>query len=396
MQIQRIKSVKKLGYKPCLDFTVESKDHNFYANKILVSNSISYSHITAYTTYLKAKYPTEFFLSCLKIARLEADPIACITGIQNELRHFDIKLLPVDILKSKEDYSIEGKDIRMGLIGIKGLSEKALEKLKNFSAICSNKFILFQSLLETKIPINISSALILSGCFDSISNGITRTKLLMELELFKLLTPREVPFVLGVGEKYNYDLVRIIKDMAGTLKNETGKPIIKDTRLVTLRKNFEPIKQKYDANIKHEKLSYYIFEQNFLGFSYTTTLKAIFDENCDDLIYLSELVNSKNQEDLRFRAAVQVVELENRVSREKKKEYLLIHAKDDTAQTRLMLFGQERIESCRSFNGRNVKEGDIIVVNGTKKANSTAIFLESLSIQENPVVIKKSELLRDE
>jgi DNA polymerase III alpha subunit len=46
--------------------------------------------------------------------------------------YFGTKLLPPHIIKSDMDFKIEGEDIRFGLLSIKGISDKSIEKLNNF------------------------------------------------------------------------------------------------------------------------------------------------------------------------------------------------------------------------------------------------------------------------
>ena len=58
---------------------------NYSFNK---SHSISYAARAAATTYLKFKYPQEFFLSLLKMTRHEPDPILEISKIQTEILGF--------------------------------------------------------------------------------------------------------------------------------------------------------------------------------------------------------------------------------------------------------------------------------------------------------------------
>ena len=90
---------------------------NYSFNK---SHSIAYAALAAATVYLKFNYPKEFFLALLQMSKFEPDPIAEISKIQKELVHFNIELLRPDILKSKDDFSIEGDNIRFGLSSIKG------------------------------------------------------------------------------------------------------------------------------------------------------------------------------------------------------------------------------------------------------------------------------------
>lgn len=397
MQAQRIKSIKQLGTQNTIDLEVNHPDHNFYAEGIVTSNShsLATSYLSALTVYLKYKHPLQYYWSCLVATKNLTNPVDEVSLIEKELKYFNIQLLPPDILKSSEEYTIEGNNIRMGLSGLKGLSGKGLEKLRDFKSVVNDKFALFQSLLSSKIPLNVCCSLILSGAFDSISCGAKRSKLLLELEVFKLLTAKELNFLINKGLEYNYDLLAIIKDMAEKLKDEKGKPVIKESRFATIKRDYEPYKQKFIANSKHEKLSAYIFENNYLGFSYSTTLKKIYSEHCIDLSSIAEIVEDKVL-DTKFRCAVEVVELETRTSKEKKTKYLSLLVKDDTKVQKMMLFGEDRLEAIKQFNGREVKEGDILILNGTRKKNSDAFFLDSISIQTNPVVIKVSDLAEKE
>ena len=114
---------------------------NYSFNK---SHSISYAMLAAITIYLKFKYPKQFFLSLLKMTRHEPDPIQEISKIQREMHNFGVKLLPPHIIKSQMDFSVEGDDIRFGLLSIKGISEKSIEKLNNFKNNYSTKFEVFE------------------------------------------------------------------------------------------------------------------------------------------------------------------------------------------------------------------------------------------------------------
>src|SRR5574343_392846 len=151
MSFQKIKQVKSIGVQKTIDFEVNHKDHNFYAEGIVVSNSHStgYSYITAICAYLKANYPVQFFTALLNNAKNEQNPIDEIKAIKKELFHFDITLAPPDITKSNIDkFSYEGNRIIFPLSNIKGISDKAIEKLKKFKLNTANKFQIFNAAKE--------------------------------------------------------------------------------------------------------------------------------------------------------------------------------------------------------------------------------------------------------
>ena len=123
------------------------------------------------------------------MTRHEPDPITEISKIEKELQYFGMKLLPPHITRSEMDFSIEGKDIRFGLLSIKGISEKKIEKINNFRDKYSNKFEIFQAANEAKIDIGTLSALIQAGSLEGFKQS--RSKVVLEAQLWHLLKVRE-------------------------------------------------------------------------------------------------------------------------------------------------------------------------------------------------------------
>ena len=69
---------------------------NYSFNK---SHSIAYAALAAITTYLKFKYPQEFFLALLRMSRHEPEPIPEISKINREMKGANVKLLPPSLSK---------------------------------------------------------------------------------------------------------------------------------------------------------------------------------------------------------------------------------------------------------------------------------------------------------
>ena len=111
---------------------------------------------------------------------------------------------------------------------------------------------------------------------------------------------------------------------------------------------------------------------------------------------IRENQNNTNNIDIKYRTIVQVLEVENKVSREKKSPYISILARDDTGIQRMMLFGQKRIDACKKFNNKEIKVSDILLVDGTRKKDTNAYFLDSINILDNPFVVKVSDLEKKE
>jgi DNA polymerase III alpha subunit len=367
---------------------IEASDYLF--NK---AHAVSYSYLTAYTTYFKTNYPKEFFLSCLKIAHLEANPIEYITKFQGELETFGIKLLQPDIILSDDDFTIEGENIRMGKKSVKGLSDTALDKLRSFKASVNSPFELFLSLSNAKIPLNVVASLILSGCVDSqLTAGKSRNCLLLEFEIFNELTPRELPIILNLGAKYNYDLPNIIKLASTQLKNESGKLLINEKRIQTLRRDTETYFNKFRRNEKFKELTIYLAENYYLGFSYSYSLKSIYSNYINGLYDLRALKHappsfSKDS----YICVVQIAEIESRTSRSKK-NYVRYMLKDDTDTLLVMDFQLDQRDE------KIYKEDMVCVFHLTKKQvedGGFIYFVNDIIEQEVPTVLKASVVRKE-
>ena len=120
---ERLKMKEKFVEKVSKEIPLEA------ANKLwtMIANSASYSfnksHSAAYamlaykSMWFKVYYPTEFYLA--NIRHLSSDRIKLF---YDEMKNRGIKILPININKSRESFSIEGTDIRYGFSNIKYLS----------------------------------------------------------------------------------------------------------------------------------------------------------------------------------------------------------------------------------------------------------------------------------
>ena len=105
------------------------------------------------------------------------------------------------------DFCIEGDNIRYGLTSIKGISDRTIEKLNNFRGEFSNKFEVFQAASEAKVGIGVLSALIQAGAFEGFPQS--RSKIVLEAQLWNILTQREKRIAYNLGEKFEFDLIYV-------------------------------------------------------------------------------------------------------------------------------------------------------------------------------------------
>ena len=353
---------------------------NYSFNK---SHSIAYAALAAITVYLKFVYPKEFFLSLLKMTRNEPDPTSEISKIQKELSYFNIKLLPPHLIKSDMNFSIEDNDIRYGLLAIKGISNKSIEKLNKFRNKYANKFEAFKSAKQAGLNIGALSSLIQAGALQGFKQS--RSKVVYEAQIWNALTEKEKKYVMKFANEFEFDLVAIIKKLIG-FKGEDNKAIIKDSRLDTIKKKSESYKKIYELNSKSEEFANWFYEKRLLGYSYHTTLKNIFNAKRPGLSYLNEINGFPEGESVVFIGVIE--EIASKVSKNQKK-YLKVSISDETAISNILMFSNS-IEECETMNNGLPEKGNIVIVKGVKKQD--AIFANLISIQDNKVYTKLSEL----
>lgn len=376
-----------MGIKKTIDLEVNHKDHNFYANKILTSNShsVSYSALAAISIYLKFKYPQQFFLSLLKMTKHEPDPIGEISKIEKELDCFKIKLLPPHLIKSKEEFSIEENDIRFGLLSVKGISEKTITAVNQFRGEFKNKFDIFETASQVSLNIGVLCSLIQAGALDG-SFKQSRSKLVYEAQLWNILTAREKVKAKLLGETYEYDLVKILLHLKES-NDENGKPYIKDSRLETLRTKAHPYKEIYQINSKSESFANWFYENSIIGYSVKNKLRDVFLSKKDDLVFIKDISQFAEKDEVSFIGVIK--EVKSGVSREKKTRYFKMQISDETGSINTMIFS-EKINEMQSLNNKMPKEEDIVIVIGQKFGDS--VFARTVAIQTHKVYTKLSQL----
>ncbi len=365
----------------------DSKDYSF--NR---SHAVCYASLAALTVYLKFKYPLNFFLALLKMVQEEPNPIEEISRIQPELRFFGIDILPPNLLCGSNEFSIEGRSIRFGVSSIKGITGEGLLKLAQFKHANSNKFELFQSAEQAKVNIAILSTLIQAGCLDGNYPGVSRPKLVLEAQLWRLLTPREKLLCLAVAkESLSFDLLQLVLDLSKRL-NEKGKPELKESRLATIRRDFEPYKQIYHKNAKNKQLANWFYEKLLLGFSYSETLIDIFKPFYPDLIKIEDVQHLEDNDTLLIVGYVS--ETKEWISRGKKNKCFKACVQDNGAIAEALIFNtgdRDRIGDVRyANNGQLPSAGSIVVIKGRKWG--TGISVDTIGIQDYKIYMRLSQL----
>lgn len=357
---------------------------NYSFNK---SHSAAYAGLAASTIYLKFKHPKHFFLALLKMTKNEPDPISEISKIERELKYFGMKLLPPDIMRSELDFSFEGDDIRFGLLSIKGVSDKSIEKILNFKRDYLNKFDAFEAAKAAGLGIGTLSALIQAGAVNVSSKS--RSYSVYEAQLWNILTEKEKKFCLNFAEELEFNLVKILTKLS-TFTDEKGKKVLKDTRLETIKTKSEPYKLIYQQNNKNESFANWFYENALLGYTYGKRLRDIFSEKRASLIMAEEIIDLPDNTAVVFVGTV----IFSKLKKSKKgSDYLWLEVKDETASKKVLLFNSKKgkfLEQCTELNNGIPKEGQICIIRGNKKED--CVFAEIVAVQNNKIYTKLGDL----
>ncbi len=360
---------------------------NYSFNK---SHSISYSFLAAWTTYLKFKYPQEFFLSLLKMTKFEPSPQEEINKVCQELPRFNFELLPPDLGLSRMDFSREGDNIRFGLNSIKGVSEKSLEALRSFRETeTPNKYDVFMSAKQAGLNIGILSALIQAGALSSYKQN--RSLLVLEAQAFNLLTEREKRNVYILGEKYDYKLLKCIADAKNNeLIGDDGRKIMTLKRFETFRKKFDLYKKIYEKNKKYESFANWYFENKLLGYSYTSRLKDIFQS---DIAKFKDTICFESMEkDSRDRFIGTITDVFKKKS-QNGNSYLKLTLSDEVGSMQAIIGdwgNRQKLTNYLNKGNAMPEKGNIVSVLGAK--GDDILFMDDINILDKKIYMKLSEL----
>ena len=370
----------------------DSANYSFNA-----SHSYCYGICSFYTAYCKVHHPKEFFLALLRMSQHEPDSFVEIFKISQELPLFNIRLLPPDLIKSTQDFSIEGNNIRFGLSAIKGISEQTAEALNVFRGkSLTNKFEIFNEAKEAGLNIGALCSLIQAGCLDSFNTD--RSLLMLEAQVFNTLTPKEKPLVTNYGQSFNYDILALLKAVGeGKLLNDKGKPIISDSRLKTLREKYGDYRKLYDHNHQYKKFCEWFFEKKLLGYSYTHNLRQVFQDS-EKFTPVIELLSLTDKE--RVRLVGTVDDFAKSKSKKNDKSYLRINLSDEGGKTTVLFFDKQKLYKDQKpsfddhpmtmfFKSAELEKDDIIIIDGQKSGD--IVFANEIKKIDTKIFSKVSE-----
>ena len=171
---KKIVNFRYLGKQKTRDITVNSPEHRFYANGIVVSNShaCSYSVLSAWQLYLKAHYFSEFMCCLLRWTdRAKKKHGESLIGmrVKHAVAH-GITVMPPDINKSQTGWYLEDdKVLRIGFESLYGIGKAGEEIVKNQPYKNVTNFLDKSSGLINKSRFE---TLLFAGCFDTFGDRL--------------------------------------------------------------------------------------------------------------------------------------------------------------------------------------------------------------------------------
>jgi error-prone DNA polymerase len=139
-------------------------------------HSASYTLVAYKSAYLRAHYPAEFMASVIS----NGGGYYSTFGYLSEARRMGLQILPPDINQSEIKYTGKDRDIRVGLMQLKDLTQEAMEVIIHERSK-HGPFLSLEDFLDrtgSHVHLQDVRILIKVGCFDSVAHGATRPGLM--------------------------------------------------------------------------------------------------------------------------------------------------------------------------------------------------------------------------
>lgn len=300
---------------------------NYGYNK---SHTVCYSVITYYLSYIKANYPSCFYLACLNKISLN-DPK--IYEIQNELRYFNLKLHLPSISISKHEYVLKNNYLYIPFTNIKGINKQIINILQNNKISSFNDYI--KLALNNNFSIDITNNLINAGCFDEFD------------------TNRDY-----IKEKF--------KTYISFYKNISNVNIDNDEL-----KEFLPIVNKHDEDLKTK----YENEYNALNILLSGSLLANYKNNINKLKIKPLIEQINNFSYINIAVIVKEIRL---IKTKKKQNMAILQVQDDTSSIEVVVFPRTYNE----YQKLLIKDKALLIYGRFKNESELSFISEKITILE--------------
>jgi len=299
------------------------------------SHSTCYALVAYQTAYLKAHYPSEYMAAVLN----HAGSIEKITWFMEECKRMGLTVLGPDINESLKGFAVNSKgEIRIGLGGLKGVGEAAVEAIiaeRKRQGPFTSVFDLVKRVNQRTVNKKSLECLALSGAFD-FDSSLHRGQY-FHLQDGESLNGLEK--IIRYGNIYQTQTANTSNTLFGDLPMmyEIPVPKITDCPPWSLTQILEKEKEVTGMFLSGHPLDHFRFELRYYGMNPISEYNA----------HLGELSNLSNPARA-FRLAGLVTGAQHRVSRMGNKFGVLI-LEDFSGKFELTLFGDQYVKYASYF-----------------------------------------------
>jgi DNA polymerase-3 subunit alpha len=299
------------------------------------SHSTCYALVAYQTAYLKSHYPSEYMAAVLN----HAGSIEKITWFMEECKRMGLTVLGPDINESLKGFAVNSKgEIRIGLGGLKGVGEAAVEAIiaeRRRQGAFVSVFDLVKRVNQRTVNKKSLECLALSGAFD-FDPSLHRGQY-FHLQDGESLNGLEK--IIRYGNIYQTQTANTSNTLFGDLPMmyEIPVPKITDCPPWSLTQILEKEKEVTGMFLSGHPLDHFRFELRYYGMNPISEYNA----------HLGELSNLQNPARA-FRMAALVTGAQHRVSRQGNK-FGVLTLEDFSGKFELTLFGDQYVKYASYF-----------------------------------------------
>lgn len=337
LKVKFVEGASKNGVKPHVIETIWNNWLEFANYAFNKSHATAYAYIAFQTAYLKKHYPVEFMAALLS---LEDNPTK-VPYFVEECKVMGIEVLPPNINKSQNEFTVHGKNILFGLRAIKNVGSAAIQAMiEDRDAKGEYKTIFdFCSRSDTMcVNKSVLESLIGSGAFDELEGNRAQKYSGIESAL---------EYGSGVQAEQKRGQMLFFDAFNENSENDDYEPKLPDVRDWTLHEK-----------LKHEKLVLGYYWSGHPLNQHREMIELFVNTSSD----LSEQASDRNQSKLVIAGIVSEI---NKKIDKKGNPFAIVIMEDLLGKFELTLFRDNYIN-----NIRNIEEGSELLIIG-KRSNFT-------------------------
>lgn len=315
--------VVRIGEEDCMDLEIEDP-HIFYGNGIATSNSHACEYaIEAYkSAYLKTYHPLLYFKNWLRHADEKTKPDIEVKQLVSAAKSEEIGVKPPSVLHLKENFFLDGENIRFGICNVKNVGRAHLDRLISLKVDERKTWIETLFFVLPEVNKRAVEGLINVGAFSHL--GVSRTQMKHEFACIEKVNEKELDWI-----RLNFIASRSIADhilMAARTKKEGGAchNISRVEKLIDVSKRLQnPGRSLSDSPIEYAKA-----EEDLLGVAICHSELSACADACHANAKCKELTEGRSDT---CTIAVVIKAVKTHITK-KKEEMAFLEVEDDSGE----------------------------------------------------------------